>query len=169
MDSAGLLASLFAYKAWANETLFGKLAEMDVALRSEEVHSAIRIMNHIHTVDRIFQAHLQNARHQIEATNTPETPTLGELHAAVCVLDRWYQDYVAELSEAKLTEAIAFTFTDAQHGRMTRNEMLLHIITHGGYHRGAVGRILVGIGMSPPRDTLTVFLHSMEPTRRERA
>ncbi len=168
MNSVSPLTSLFAYKAWANQALFAKVAELDVATHSAESHNAIRIMNHIYTVDRIFQANLQAQAHTIAATNTSETPTLDGLRASVEVVDGWYQNYVAKLDDAMLNESIAFTFTDAQNARMTRHEMLLHIITHGGYHRGAVGRILVGIGMAPPRDTLTVFLHSTEPERRVR-
>lgn len=167
MTAVSPLTSLFAYKAWANNALFAKVAEMDVVTQEAELHSAIRIMNHMYTVDRIFQANLQAQPHTIAATNTPETPTLNALHTAVKVVDSWYQNYVAQLDDAMLNESITFTFTDAQNGRMTRHEMLLHIITHGGYHRGTVGRILVSVGLSPPRDTLTVFLHSTEPSRRE--
>jgi uncharacterized damage-inducible protein DinB len=167
MNLVSPLISLFAYKAWANDALFAKVAEMDATTHSAEAHNAIRVMNHIYTVDRIFQANLQAQPLLITATNTPETPTLDALHADVKVVDAWYQRYVAKLDDAMLNESINFTFTDAQNGRMTRHEMLLHIITHGGYHRGAVGRILVGAGLTPPRDTLTVFLHSIEPSRRE--
>jgi len=39
-------------------------------------------------------------------------------------------------------------------------------VTHGGYHRGAIGRMLVQCGITPPRDTLTTFLHRSEPGRR---
>lgn len=42
---------------------------------------------------------------------------------------------------------------------------LLHLVTHGGYHRGAIGRVLVQCGIAPPRDTLTTFLHRSEPER----
>jgi uncharacterized damage-inducible protein DinB len=47
--------------------------------------------------------------------------------------------------------------------------MLGHVITHGSYHRGAVGRIMSQVSVPPPRDTLTVYLHRSEPQRRERA
>lgn len=42
----------------------------------------------------------------------------------------------------------------------------MHLITHGGYHRGAVGRIQAQLGVAPPRDLLTKFLHEAEPARR---
>ena len=52
-------------------------------------------------------------------------------------------------------------------GRMTREEMLLHVITHGAYHRGQVGQILRAAEVLPPRDIFTRFLHATEPDRRE--
>jgi uncharacterized damage-inducible protein DinB len=49
---------------------------------------------------------------------------------------------------------------------MSREEILLHVITHGGYHRGNVGQVLKSISMAPPRDLYTKFLHRSEPQRR---
>jgi uncharacterized damage-inducible protein DinB len=50
---------------------------------------------------------------------------------------------------------------------MTREEMLLHVITHGAYHRGNVGQVLKSISVVPPRDLYTKFLHVTEPSRRQ--
>ncbi|RVC60545.1 hypothetical protein EN766_38785, partial [Mesorhizobium sp. M2A.F.Ca.ET.046.02.1.1] len=41
-----------------------------------------------------------------------------------------------------------------------------HVVLHGGYHRGEVGRMLAGIAVSPPWDTYAVHLHRVEPARR---
>ena len=49
---------------------------------------------------------------------------------------------------------------------MTREEMLLHVITHGAYHRGNVGQVLKSISVAPPRDLYTKFLHQSDPSRR---
>jgi len=51
--------------------------------------------------------------------------------------------------------------------RMSREETLAHIATHGGYHRGAVGRIMAQASVAVPRDIFTVHLHQSEPERRE--
>jgi uncharacterized damage-inducible protein DinB len=69
---------------------------------------------------------------------------------------------------AALAEVLAFTFTDGDAGRMTRGEMLAHVVLHGGYHRGEVGRILRQLAITPPWDTFAVFLHQTEPGRRLR-
>ncbi len=167
--SATLLHSLFRHKAWANEELFAELEKLDPATHEAERHAAIRLLNHIYVVDRIFAGHLRGAPHGYAATNTPETPTLRALRDAVLASDRWYLDYVGAVPTQQLAEELSFTFTDGAAGRMSREEVLGHVITHGSYHRGAVGRIMSQVSVPPPRDTLTVYLHRSEPQRRERA
>lgn len=49
-----LLHSLFKYRAWANEELFAALERLDPVTHQAERHDAIRILNHIYGVDRIF-------------------------------------------------------------------------------------------------------------------
>ena len=163
-----LLKSLFEYKAWANQDLLIKLCDIDVEKYPKQRKLAIRLLNHTHVVDRIFQAHLTGVTHHYDASNTPETPTMDELQAAIQTTDAWYVDYVCTLPVESMTERIAFVFTDGQNGCMNREEILAHLITHGGYHRGAIGRILTEVGLTPPRDGLTGFLHQTEPERRER-
>jgi uncharacterized damage-inducible protein DinB len=50
---------------------------------------------------------------------------------------------------------------------MSRGEILLHVITHGGHHRGNVGQVLKSVSLAPPRDLYTRFFHDSEPARRE--
>jgi len=161
------LKSLFAYKAWANKELFAALASVDAAAYPAQLHKAIRILNHVYVADSIFQAHLEGRAHGYTATNTKETPALEALAAAVQELDAWYLAYASGLSPAALQEEVRFIFTDGDSGRMRREEILLHIITHGGYHRGAAGEVISSASVAPPRDLYTRFLHASEPGRRQ--
>jgi uncharacterized damage-inducible protein DinB len=163
----GTLRSLFACKAWANEELFAALAAVDAAAHAAEVRNAIRILNHVHVVDRIFQAHLEGRSHPYGATNTQETPTLAALAADVKTVDAWYLSYVDALPAAALSERVRFVFTDGDTGLMSREEILLHVVTHGGYHRGAAGQVMRAASAAPPRDLYTRFLHLAEPGRRQ--
>ena len=166
MSNASLLTSLLQYKAWANQELFAELQRLDPLTQQSELHAALRILNHIHVVERIFVANLQGIHHSYSATNTADTPTLAALQQAVQETDRWYLDYVAGLSAEQLAERLSFTFVDGDTGCMSREEMLAHIVTHGGYHRGAVGRIMAQLQLAPPRDIYTRFLHEDQPQRR---
>lgn len=161
------LQSLFAQKSWANNELFNALAAIPSEVHADAVHSAVRTLNHIYVVDRIFQAHLLGQAHGYKATNTEATPDLGELQFAVAETDAWFESYTDAVTEAQLSEGISFRFTDGDAGTMTREEMLFHIITHGAYHRGNVGQIMKSISIAPPRDLYTKFLHVREPDRRK--
>jgi uncharacterized damage-inducible protein DinB len=164
--SVTTLKTLFAYKAWANSELFALLPTLPPS-HAEQLNTCIRTLNHIYVVDRIFRAHLSAEPRPFDATNTKQTPSLSQLHSDVEVTDAWYVSYVSKLTEPDLAEVLAFTFTDGDTGRMTREEILLHVVTHGGYHRGNVGQVLKSISVAPPRDLYTKFLHVSEPARRE--
>jgi len=163
--STTVLRSLFAYKAWANAELFAALATLP-AEQAEILQACVRTLNHIYVVDRIFRAHLSGEARPFDATNTPETPSLESLRVEVSATDAWLEAYVASLGEPALTEVLSFQFTDGEAGRMSREEMLLHLIVHGAYHRGNVGQQLKSIGVAPPRDLYTRFLHLAQPARR---
>jgi uncharacterized damage-inducible protein DinB len=160
------ISSLFAQKAWANNELFNVLATVTASEHSDVVHSAVRMLNHIYVVDRIFQAHLMGEQHGYSATNTNDTPVLDKLQFSVAETDAWFLAYVRDATPGQLAERIAFRFTDGDAGTMSREEMLLHVITHGSYHRGNVGQMLKSVSVAPPRDLYTKFLHVQEPERR---
>lgn len=159
------LRSLFAYKAWANGELFTLLATLPPEY-AEQLHTCMRTLNHIYVVDRIFRAHLSGEPRPFDATNTRRTPALPQLRADVEATDTWYVDYVSALPPSAYSEILDFVFTDGDRGRMSREEILLHVVTHGGYHRGNVGQVLKSISVAPPRDLYTKFLHQNEPARR---
>ncbi|MFB9952123.1 DinB family protein [Rhizobium puerariae] len=161
-----LLRKLYSYHAWANNDLFDKLETLHREQHETALNTALRLINHFHVVARIFAAHLSGAQHGYTSDNTAETPALDALRAAVSSSDQWYLGYLREVTPANLSEAIAFTFTDGDKGYMTREEMLLHVALHGGYHRGEVGRILWQLSVTPPWDTFAVHLHQTEPVRR---
>jgi uncharacterized damage-inducible protein DinB len=165
MSAQGILHSLFKYKASANEGLFAEFARIDPNERQSEQHTAIRVLNHIYVVDRIFAAHLSGQKHSYSETNTPETPSVDSLRSAVAESDRWYVEFVENIPPEKLQEVIKFAFTDGSRGSMSREEMLAHVATHGDYHRGALGRILPELSVRP----LTVYLHKADPHRGDHA
>lgn len=160
------LSSLFRFKSWADAELVETLGTLDVDAHPAAFKTAVRTVNHLHVVDQIFRAHLQGVPHGFPATNTAHTPSLSELSKSIGEVDAWYESYVDGLAEARMPEEVAFTFTDGDAGRMTRQEILMHVLAHGGYHRGAVGQVLRGAEMAPPRELYTRFLHSTQPQRR---
>ncbi|MFJ3486007.1 DinB family protein [Pseudomonas sp. NPDC090202] len=161
-----MYAALFKFKAKSNREILAELAKSGLDATQLDGMTAIRTMNHTYVVDQIFKAHLTGATHSYVAANTVETPMLAELQAQIAELDAWWIDYVSALTAEQLAEQIDFAFTDGKQGSMTREEILLHVITHGCYHRGAVGLVLTRQGMTAPPETFTRYLHEAEPARR---
>ena len=166
MGTPTLFPSLFEYKAQANRDLYAAVGALEASGNQEALHAALRILNHVYVVDRIFRAHLTGEAHEFTATNTAETPALLALRDVVKQTDAWYVDYTRKVGAGELGQEVGFVFTDGKQARMSRQEMLAHVVTHGAYHRGAVGRILDQHSATRPPDGFTNFLHSTEPDRR---
>ena len=162
-----LLKRLFAYKAWANDELLTALARL--VDDSPVTPLAIKALSHTHVVDRIFAAHLRRAPHAYTSANLEQLPGLDTLAADIRASDREYNDYVATIDREQLAERIDFTFTDGMPGRRSREEMLMHVITHGVGHRGQVSALMLLNALPPARDGFTTFLHTAEAVARRRA
>lgn len=159
-DARDTLPRLFRYKAWANNELLTALAKLGT--ESPITHLASQALSHTYVVDQVFLAHLQRRQHPYTSTNLVEMPALDALSADLRAGDRAYVDYVPTLDRAQLAERIDFTFTDGAAGRMSREEMLLHVITHGVGHRGQVSALMLLNAVAPPSDGFATYLHRVE-------
>ena len=164
MDST--LQRLFRYKAWANDELLTALARLGAEAPITKL--ALKALSHTYVVDRIFAAHLQGRDHEYTAANLSELPTLERLSADIRASDREYVGYVTTLDRHQLAERIDFTFTDGAPGCMSREEMLMHVITHGVGHRGQVSALMLLNSVTPASDGFTTYLHKAEALTRRR-
>ena len=161
------LQRLFQYKARANDELLTALAKL--GSESPVTGLAIKALSHSYVVDRIFSAHMKQERHGYTSANLAEMPALHALSADIRASDHDYIDYVSALDLRQLAERIRFTFTDGAAGCMSREEMLLHVITHGVGHRGQISAVMILNGMTPVKDGFTTYLHEAEAAMRRRA
>lgn len=160
------LQRLFRYKAWANDELLTTLARLGEG--SSITGLAIKALSHTYVVDRIFAAHLSRKAHGYTSANLSEMPTLEDLSAHIRKSDLEYVDYVSALDRDQLMERIDFAFTDGAPGRMSREEMLMHVITHGIGHRGQVSAVMLLNSAPPAKDGFTTYLHEAEASTRRR-
>lgn len=161
------LQRLFRYKAWANNELLTALAKLGGDAPITKL--ALKALSHTYVVDRIFAAHVRGQKHAYASANLSELPTLDELSADIRASDREYVDYVSALDRDQLVERVEFTFTDGAPGYMSREEMLLHLITHGAGHRGQVSAVMLLNSLTHVRDGFTTYLHTAEASTRRRA
>lgn len=161
------LQRLFRFKAWANDELLTALARLGADAPITKL--AIKALSHTYVVDRIFAAHLRRKDHAYVSANLSEMPTLDDLSADLRASDQEYVDYVASLERGQLVERVDFTFADGAPGCMSREEMLMHVITHGVGHRGQVSAVMLLNSATPATDGFTTYLHKAEAATRRRA
>jgi uncharacterized damage-inducible protein DinB len=149
---------LIAMKRWADRGLCDLVSQNFDRLTKEEASIMLRIFDHIHVVDRIFQHHLQGLPHTFQAPRSWELPELQELAQSMREVDDWYASYVGSLAENDLEQGVDFVFTSGKPARMRRSEIILHVCLHGNYHRGNAGAVLQLKGITPSRDAITDFL-----------
>jgi uncharacterized damage-inducible protein DinB len=149
---------LINIKRWADRGLYDAIGQNFNRLSNEDASIMLRILDHIHAVDRIFQHHLQGLPHTFKAPRSEKMPELEALASSASDVDDWYASYVADLTESDLKQPIDFVFTSGKPARMTRGEIILHVCLHGTYHRGNAGALLQLRGITPSRDAITDFL-----------
>jgi uncharacterized damage-inducible protein DinB len=155
-----LLTALFEYKAWANRALYDALLAAPPGAHPMEMATITITLDHVSVVDQLFQARIAGAPEPFPGVISPQTPSLAALRDTVAKTDAWYIDYVRAVPPAELDEVLTFTFTDGDPGRMSRAEMLGHVLTHGNSHRGAIGSKLGAINIKGVPDMLTSYLSS---------
>jgi uncharacterized damage-inducible protein DinB len=160
------LQNLFQYKAWAHDELLTALAGLGA--KSPITQLALKALSHTYVVDRIFAAHLRREDHPYASANSSQLPTLEDLSADIRASDHEYVDYVSALDRDQFADRINFVFADGAPGRMSREEMLMHVITHGVGHRGQVSAVMLLNSVTPPKDGFTTFLHKAEASTRRR-
>jgi uncharacterized damage-inducible protein DinB len=158
-DQASMLAR---YNAWANKLIFEAVAALPVGEatkpRQTLFKNMVHTLNHNYVIDRIFQAHLEGRPHGYGARNTPDHPPLKELWRAQQELDAWYVAWSDRVTPAQLDEVVQFTFVGGGEGRMTRMQILLHLVNHTTYHRGFVADLFYQVPARPPTTDLPVYL-----------
>jgi uncharacterized damage-inducible protein DinB len=151
-------AQLVDIKRWADRGLYEAAGRNLDQLSAADTHLLLRVLDHIHVVDRIFQHHLTGRPHTFQAPRSETLPDFQALAAGVREVDDWYGDYASSLTKAEVDRPVDFVFTSGKPARMRRGEILLHVCLHGTYHRGNAGALLQLRGLAPSRDSITDYL-----------
>ena len=151
-------AQLVDVKRWADHGLYNTVEKSFDRLSDEDGFLLLRVLDHIHTVDKIFQHHLQGLPYSFAAPRSETMPDLNTLAKSAKAVDDWYANHVRSMAESDFDQPVDFAFTSGKPARMTRGEMILHVCLHGTYHRGNAGALLQLRGLTPSRDAITDFL-----------
>ena len=163
-----MLIETFKYKQWADRRTFDAVRAINGSEHPSSAAFARQQLNHMVRVEELFKARLLGEPAPHASTNTELVPSLDELDQRITASNLWFTCYIEQLEHSKLAQSLNFQFVDGRQGSLTRREIFFHIVNHGTYHRGAIGHALDVAGAVRPADTYTVFIHAVEPSRREK-
>jgi uncharacterized damage-inducible protein DinB len=154
-------SQLVGYKRWADRGLYDVVGQNLDRLNAQDAAIMLRILDHIHVVDKVFQHHLRGLAHDYRAPRSADLPDLPALASGAREVDDWYVSYVDTLPDSGFERPVDFVFTNGTPARMQRGEIILHVCLHGTYHRGNAGILLQKNGIAPNDDRMTDFLEAV--------
>ena len=99
-------SQLIAVKRWADRGLYDVVGRNFDRLTNEDASIVLRILDHMHVVDRIFQHHLQGLSHGFKAPQSDELPQFQTMASSVRELDDWYVSYVGNLRPSDFDQPV---------------------------------------------------------------
>lgn len=160
---------LTRYKAWADDLVLAAVSALphaDLTAPQPIVFgSLLRTLHHVYAMDFVWQCHLAGRPHGLTTRNPQHCPDIEELAASQRGIDEWYVGYAESVTRSELDQMVEFEFIGGGAGCMSRQEILLHVVNHGTYHRGHAAYMLSSIGTSPPVTDLPVFLRDRASER----
>jgi uncharacterized damage-inducible protein DinB len=161
--SNDFLVSLFQHKAWCNQGLIEALRAAPADVDRRQMAVVLLTFDHTSIVDQLFKARLTGEPEPgFEDVVARRLPDLDDLAATMAAIDAWFIDYAGRVTPADLETVVEFIFvSDSDKGRMTKGQMLAHLITHGASHRGAIGKMLEGLNVPGAADMVTTFQRQM--------
>jgi uncharacterized damage-inducible protein DinB len=160
-----LLPMLVRYKTWSDRLIHDRVAALPpgVADAPQPIifGSIRRTLNHVLAMDMVWRANLEAVPHGMTSRNPTDCPPLETISGDQAAFNRWLATYVDALGQGEIDDPIRFTFLGGGEGRMTRGEILLHMVNHSTYHRGHVADMIYQAGHQPPTTDLPVFLREI--------
>ncbi len=154
---------LAAYNRWANETLYGAVAQLSPAEfsapRAGYFPSLARTLNHLMVGDTVWLGRLDGqGAPGITSLDQQLHAEFAPLRQARAALDARYIALVDGMSEARLGEVLVYKTVAGAAMETAVDQVLAHIFNHQTHHRGQAHAMLSSTGVAPPPLDLIYFL-----------
>lgn len=150
MNGAAAVRRLFEHDAWAN----GRLMDAIDAAGARGAH-ALQRMAHVVAAHELWQARLRLARAPDDLfPHHPDASDVRERLARACAV---WSRFIGGLDDAALDGDVPYTSTEDRAHRNRLGDVLLHVATHGAYHRGQMAVDLRGMLDEPVAQDLIVL------------
>ena len=133
---------LFAYDTWANRQWLNVLRE---AAPVEE--RTRHLCAHIPAAKKIWMARLQG-EYTGDLALWPD-PSWAECEALISESDAAYRAYLQALSGDDLVQPVTYENSKGTEFNTPVRDILMHVVTHGNYHRGQIAQAARRQGLEP--------------------
>lgn len=144
------LERLFRFVTWADRRTLESLRAVPLAAIAE----SLPLLAHVLAAEHVWLARLEGRE--------PKHPVWPDLSLEACVQllqenDTGYRALLKQLSEEELADVKNYRNAAGQEFQTPVLDILLQVITHGGYHRGQIAKILGRNGVTPASTDFIVF------------
>lgn len=152
MNSTESFLKLLHYTRWAN------LRVIEALRATPSAHAdALPLFAHVLAAEHTWLSRLRKQE--------PRVVVWPQLSLEEC--QAWVEEntaaFEALLGATGLTEVMRYRTTTGQPYSNTVEEILTHVFTHGGYHRGQVARVIGRAGGKAPNTDYIMFLRETQP------
>ena len=149
MNTWDRLRQLFAYDEWANHESISSLKQAGT-LPSQ----ALRRMAHVLGTQYVWHSRIVG-----EASRSAVWPelSLGECENHTTELGKIWRDYL-RANQGRLEQTVTYKNTKGEAWTDQIENILMHVIMHGAYHRGQIASDLRAAGYTP---AYTDFIHAV--------
>lgn len=168
---ANIVLKMYDYHAWANRTLLSRLKELSNEVYHREIQSVFpsisHVISHMYLVDQLW-FHIMSGMDMPEALAVEKDNGEGK---DIDEMDRLFQylsdKYKAFLGQQENLDELRLLNIPWEGKRETSlSEMVMHIVTHGTYHRGNVTAMLRQMGYPSVTTDLTVHWYADQEVSR---
>ncbi len=142
--------SQFLYNTWANAEI-----ARSVRLFDESDPGILKILAHIAAAEQLWFERMMGENSGLAVWPELDLSAFEDKNAG---LSERYLNFIETLTEDRLTRPVAYTNSKGEPWASRIEEILIHVLFHGAYHRGQVSMQIRQGGGQP---VLTDFIHAV--------
>ncbi|QSO55407.1 damage-inducible protein DinB [Alicyclobacillus curvatus] len=158
---------MYDYHAWANQTLLNRLKELPQEVYERQLQSVFpsisHVISHMYVVDQLW-FYIVSGMDMPEALaiekNSGEGKNANEMDRLFRDLAETYKAFLSQQEDLDKSRLLHIPWEGER--ETSFSEMVMHIVTHGSYHRGNVTAMLRQMGYPSVTTDATVYWYAEE-------
>ena len=150
------IGMLIDYNYWARDRILGSTDHLTGEQLTRSVGSSfgsvLDTLVHMHFAEWIWYRRWQGES-PVEGPDRSTLTSVAALRDAWHPLEAQIRSFVESLGPAGLSRVIDYKTMNGQPGMSSYWQMIVHLVNHGGYHRGQVATMLRLLGAGPAQST----------------